>query len=721
MEEVIGRVKAVIFHNEENLYSVIKIKLNEETDNKYLTLTGNFPLPNENIDYIYKGEYIKHPRFGVQFSVSEYREVLPNSRESIIKYLSGPLFPKVGVRTATKLYNQFGDNLIETIKENNDILNGLVSEEQKKTIVERLGSNTYFDEAIKLFVTQGLSIKMLLKIQSVYKEKMIEIIKDNPYKLIEDIDGIGFKTADELALKLGVNMHDERRIKACLLYCCANICYEESDTYTDEEKIIKTFNKIISDVDKLSLKYFIDVLISEGKLYREDEKIFTMSQYLAEKENSRILSKFIKRIITSADDETILNVINDIEKKLDIVYDEDQKKAIINCLNSGLSIITGGPGTGKTTIVKAIINVYKQLIENSEIYVCAPTGRASKRLTEVTGVKATTIHSLLKWDLHSNVFSINENNPLQGHLLIVDEFSMVDNYLLHQLLRASENLAQIIFIGDEDQLPSVGPGNVLRDLIDSNLVNTIKLNKIYRQSEMSNIISLAHHIKNNETVIDDFNNDVTFYSVRDDKIKDIVLEYVKKANNNGYESEDIQVLAPMYQGINGIDNFNDMLQEYFNPYNEFKNELRVGRVVYRESDKILQLKNQNEDNVYNGDIGTLVEVEKGNGLSNSKLYIDYDDNIVEYTHKDFVNITHAYCISIHKSQGSEYPLIIMPVSFAYKRMLVKNLLYTGITRAKQKLVIIGDYNAFLYGINNTNYKIRKTTLKEKLLKFVNPM
>ena len=300
------------------------------------------------------------------------------------------------------------------------------------------------------------------------------------------------------------------------------------------------------------------MLISEGKLYREDEKIFTMSQYLAEKENSRILSKFIKRIITSADEETILNVINDIEKKLDIVYDEDQKKAIINCLNSGLSIITGGPGTGKTTIVKAIINVYKQLIENSEIYVCAPTGRASKRLTEVTGVKATTIHSLLKWDLHSNVFSINENNPLQGHLLIVDEFSMVDNYLLHQLLRASENLAQIIFIGDEDQLPSVGPGNVLRDLIDSNLVNTIKLNKIYRQSEMSNIISLAHHIKNNETVIDDFNNDVTFYSVRDDKIKDIVLEYVKKANNNGYESEDIQVLAPMYQGINGIDNFIDM-------------------------------------------------------------------------------------------------------------------------------------------------------------------
>lgn len=721
MEEVVGRVKAVIFHNEENLYSVIKIKINEETDNKYLTLTGNFPLPNENIDYIYKGEYIKHPRFGVQFVVSEYSEILPNSRDSIIKYLSGPLFPRVGVKTANKLYDAYGDNVIEMIQSDNSLLDGMVSEEQKSVIIKGLGSNTYFDEAIKLFVTQGLSIKMLLKIQSVYKEKMVEIIKENPYRLIEDIDGIGFRIADEFALKLGVDKHDEKRIKACLLYCAGNICYEESDTYTTEDKLVKGFKKIISDVDDLSIKYFIDMLIGEGKLYKEEEKIFTMAQYLAEKENARILSKFIKRIVTTMDNESILKIISDIEKKLEIDYDDTQKEAIINCLNSGISIITGGPGTGKTTIVKAIINVYKQMIENSEIFVCAPTGRASKRLTEVTGVKATTIHSLLKWDLHSNVFSVNENNPLEGHLLIVDEFSMVDNYLLHQLLRASENLAQIIFIGDEDQLPSVGPGNVLRDLIDSNLVNTIRLNKIYRQSEMSNIVQLAHHIKNSEQVIDDFNNDVTFYNISDYRIKDVVLEYVKKAMKLGYSSEDIQVLSPMYQGMNGIDNFNDMLQEFFNPYDEFKNELRVGSVVYRENDKILQLKNQNEDNVFNGDIGTLVEIDKGSSVSSSTLYVGYDDNMVEYTHKDFVNITHAYCISVHKSQGSEYPLIIMPVSFAYKRMLVKNLLYTGITRAKQKLVIVGDFNAFLYGISNTNYKIRKTTLKEKLVKFVNPL
>ena len=720
MEEVVGKLKVVLFHNEDNLYSVIKIKLNEETDNKYLTLTGNFPIPNETNDYRFKGEYFNHPRFGAQFVVSEYEEILPNSKDAIIKYLSSPLFPKVGVKTAEKIYDLLGEETLEKIKQFPDILDTIVNEEQKQTIIKGLGSDSYFDEAVRTFVTQGLSIKMLLKIQSVYKEKMIKIIKENPYNLVEDIDGIGFKTADDFALNLGFDPHDERRIKACMVYCTSNICFNESDTYTSEEAIFEEFDKIISDIDNVSKKYFLDMVIMEGKLFREEDRIFPMAQYIAEKENSRILSNFIKRIISDFREEEVLRVINKVEEKLGINYDDTQKEAIINCMNSGLSIITGGPGTGKTTIVNAIIQVYKELISNSDIYVCAPTGRASKRLTEITGVKACTIHSLLKWDLHSNTFSINESNPLNGHLLIVDEFSMVDNYLLHQLLRASENIAQIIFIGDEDQLPSVGPGNVLKDLIDSNLVNMIRLTKIYRQSEQSNIIKLAHHIKNNEDISEDFDNDVTFYSTKDYYVKKVLLEYVKKAENNGYSSEDIQVIAPMYQGMNGIDVLNEMLQVHFNPSDEMKKELRVGKVIYRENDKILQLKNQNEDNVYNGDIGTLLDVDFGGNVSSSKLMVGYDENIVEYSSKDFVNITHAYCISIHKSQGSEYPLIILPISFAYQRMLAKNLIYTAITRAKQKLVIVGDYNAFLYGISNTNYKVRKTTLKEKLIKFVNP-
>ena len=720
MEEIVGKLKVVVFHNEENLYSVIKIKLNDDSDNKYLTLTGNFPIPSENNDYKYKGEYVNHPKFGSQFVVSEYEEMLPNSKEGIIRYFSSPLFPKIGVKTAAKIYDLLGENCIEIIKNDSCVLDQIVNENQKETIINGLGSNSYFDEAVKSFVTQGLSIKMLLKIQSVYKEKMIEIIKRNPYKLVEDIDGIGFKTADDFALNLGFDKYDERRLKACLIYCASNICFNESDTFTTEERIFEEFDKIIPGVDIDSKKYFFNMVVEEEKIFKENSNVFPIEQYIAEKENARILSNFIKRIVNDYDDEKILSMIENVEKKLDIKYDEDQKKAIVNCMNCGISIITGGPGTGKTTIVNAIIQVYRELISNSDIYVCAPTGRASKRLTEITKIKASTIHSLLKWDLHSNTFSVNENNPLSGHLLIVDEFSMVDNYLLHQLLRASENIMQIIFIGDEDQLPSVGPGNVLRDLIDTNLINTIRLTKIYRQSEQSNIVKLAHDIKNNAPIDSDFVNDVTFYSTNDYNIKQIILEYVKKAQNNGYSEDDIQVIAPMYQGMNGIDVLNELLQKYFNPSDVLKKELRVGKTVYRENDKILQLKNQNEDDVYNGDIGTLLDVELKNNVTSSKLIVGYDDNIVEYTAKDFVNITHAYCISIHKSQGSEYPLIILPISFAYQRMLAKNLIYTAITRAKQKLIIIGDYNAFLYGISNTNYKIRKTTLKEKLIKCVNP-
>ncbi len=720
MEEVVGRLKVVLFHNDDNLYSVIKIKVNDETDSKYLTLTGNFPIPNDTTDYKYRGEYTTHPRYGAQFIVSEYEELLPNSEEAIIKYLSSPLFPKIGVKTATKIYNELGKNTIEIIKRNPEVLDYLVSDEQKNIIVSKLSEDSYFDEAVKEFVTQGLSLKMLLKIQSVYQEKMIQVIKENPYKLVEEIDGIGFKIADDFALNIGFEKSDERRIKACLVYCASTICFNESDTYTDEKTLFKEFDKIIPGIDEISKKYFLDMVISEGKIYREEDKIFPMAQYVAEKENARILSKFIKRIINDYGEDKILKVIDRIEEKIGITYDDVQKEAIINCMNSGLSIICGGPGTGKTTIVKAIIEVYKELFANSDIFVCAPTGRASKRLTEVVGIKATTIHSLLKWDLHSNTFSVNENNPLNGHLLIVDEFSMVDNYLMHQLLRASENLGQIIFIGDEDQLPSVGPGNVLKDLIDSDLINMIRLTKIYRQSEKSNIIKLAHHIKNNEDISLDFDDDVTFYSTNDYNIKRVLLEYIKKAENNGYSRDDIQVIAPMYQGLNGIEILNEQLQNYFNPSDDIKKELRVGKVIYREEDKILQLKNQNEDNVYNGDIGTLIDLDLGNNVSSSKLTVGYDDSIVEYSSKDFVNICHAYCISIHKSQGSEYPLIILPISFGYQRMLAKNLIYTAITRAKQKLIIIGDYNAFLYGISNTKYKVRKTTLKEKLIYYVNP-
>ncbi len=712
MDELIGKVKVVIFHNEDNLYSVVKVKLSDEI-NKYVTITGNFPLLDKNFVYKFHGEFVDHPRFGKQFQLEKYERILPSSKEGIIKYLSSPIFPKIGVKTATLIVDYLGEDTLRKIREDASVLDGLIKPNLIEIIKKGLNEDSYFDEAVKLFVTQGLSIKMLVKIQAVYGEHMISVIRANPYKLVEDIDGIGFKTADDFAKSIGIEANDERRIKAAIVYSINYICMQEGDTYTNLETVKKYVKKIIKDIDEETIEEFINMLVKENRIINEKGRLYSLIQYESEVNNAKYLAKFIKRNILKIEKDEILDVIHKIEKKEEIVYDEDQINAIIKCLNSGISIITGGPGTGKTTIVKALIKVYKELLGEGKIFLSAPTGRASKRLSELTGEDATTIHRMLKWDLDSNRFSINEKNPLDGDLLIVDEFSMVDNFLLYNLLNATQQFSQIILIGDDDQLPSVGPGNVLSDLINSNLVSVIRLNKIYRQKEKSNIILLSHYIKNNKDIFDTLKDDVIFYSCDNQNIKNVLLEYIKVAKENGYQDDDIQVIAPMYMGVNGIDNLNDYLQEYFNPSNEVKNEFKIGRRIFRENDRILQLKNQNDDDVYNGDIGVLKEIVDVD--DKVKLIVDFDGNMVTYSVKDLINITHAYCISIHKSQGSEYPLVIMPVSNEYRVMLAKNLIYTGVTRAKKKLIIIGNYSAFLYGINNTNYKIRNTRLKERLL------
>ena len=481
MEEVIGKLKVVIFHNKENLYSVIKVKPDDYEDKKYLTIVGNFNIPNNTSNYKFFGEYIVHPRFGSQFVATNYEELLPTSKEEVLKYLSSPLFKGIGIKTATK------------------VVDSLLNQTQKQSILSQIMQEDYFDEAVRTFMVNGLSMKMLLKIRSVYQDKMVDLVKENPYRMVDEVDGIGFKIADTLALKLGFDILDSNRIKAALLYSANMVTYETSSTYTSLDRIIAYFNKIIYDVDEISINYFIDILIKEGKLYKEGDKFYPYKQYEAEILNTKVLTKFIKRIINNIDETEILNYISKIEKSIGIEYDNDQKNSIINCLNSGISIITGGPGTGKTTIINALIKVYELLYPRNKIILAAPTGRASKRLSLVTGIKASTIHSHLKWDLHSNTFSINHDNPLDGDLLIIDEFSMVDNILLSKLLDASSNISQIVIVGDDDQLPSVGPGNILKDLIESDLINVIRLNKIYRQKDISNIIKLYRKSSSNRS------------------------------------------------------------------------------------------------------------------------------------------------------------------------------------------------------------------------------
>ena len=561
----------------------------------------------------------------------------------------------------------------------------------------------------------GISLKNLGLIQAFYKEKTLEVLQNNPYQLIEDIDGIGFKTADELALKTGGTLDNPHRIKAAIVYSIKQYGFNTGSTYCLIEEIIKTFKQLIYSIEENVFYEYLDELIDNGLIIKEDERYYYHEMYEAEVNISNYLKMRINHDDENIDVSRVDQLLQDFEKNQGITYAKKQKEALFYFLKSSVMILTGGPGTGKSTIVHALLKIYTSLYPEDRIGLVAPTGRAAKRLTELTGIEACTIHRLLKWDLHTNTFAINKTNPLDINVLIIDEFSMVDCLLLSKLFDAGRNIDKILFIGDYYQLPSVAPGNVLKDLIEAG-VKTIELDEIFRQAKDSGIIQLAHHIINNE--IDDIDlfsqyQDINFFPMLNYDVIKNVKTIVNKALEEGYDTSDIQVLAPMYHGVAGIDALNDALQDVFNPKDQCVDSYKIGRIEYRIGDKILQLKNRVDDNVFNGDIGILIDICRKDNFEylQDTLIVDFDGNIVEYTSQNFNTITLAYCMSIHKSQGNEFKIVIMPVLSDYYIMLRRNLLYTAITRAKQSLFILGDAKAFMHGLHNYQDNRRKTTLK----------
>ena len=561
----------------------------------------------------------------------------------------------------------------------------------------------------------GISLKNLGLIQAFYKEKTLEVLQNNPYQLIEDIDGIGFKTADELALKTGGTLDNPHRIKAAIVYSIKQYGFNTGSTYCLIEEIIKTFKQLIYSIEENVFYEYLDELIDNGLIIKEDERYYYHEMYEAEVNISNYLKMRINHDDENIDVSRVDQLLQDFEKNQGITYAKKQKEALFYFLKSSVMILTGGPGTGKSTIVHALLKIYTSLYPEDRIGLVAPTGRAAKRLTELTGIEACTIHRLLKWDLHTNTFAINKTNPLDINVLIIDEFSMVDCLLLSKLFDAGRNIDKILFIGDYYQLPSVAPGNVLKDLIEAG-VKTIELDEIFRQAKDSGIIQLAHHIINNE--IDDIDlfsqyQDINFFPMLNYDVIKNVKTIVNKALEEGYDTSDIQVLAPMYHGVAGIDALNDALQDVFNPKDQCVDSYKIGRIEYRIGDKILQLKNRVDANVFNGDIGILIDICRKDNFEylQDTLIVDFDGNIVEYTSQNFNTITLAYCMSIHKSQGNEFKIVIMPVLSDYYIMLRRNLLYTAITRAKQSLFILGDAKAFMHGLHNYQDNRRKTTLK----------
>ncbi|MEG0367672.1 MAG: ATP-dependent RecD-like DNA helicase, partial [Coprobacillus sp.] len=686
MLEYTGIIKQVRFYSEETKFIVCVI--DSEQEDKPILATGYMSYVNPQDKYHFQGEYTIHPKYGKQFQIQSYEIVLADDESEIIRYLSSPLFKGIGEKQAAAIVESLGKNALNLIKEDKHALDNVrgMNEKKRETIAEVLSSQDFDQEVLSFFMGHGISTKNLALIQAVYQERTLDILQNNPYQLIDDIDGIGFKTADDLALKIGVDPLDANRIKAAVHYSLKEACFQSGSTYHDHDTMFKYFHRFIPHISYEQFDDYLDELIDERKIIQEVERFYPFDLYESEVIISQTFHRWLKTSLYEYDHQEIEESLNEMEKALSITYDDLQREAIELFLKHSAMIITGGPGTGKTTIVEAIMKLYTSLNPDQRIALVAPTGRASKRLSEVTGLEACTIHRLLKWDLHTNTFGINVNNPLEVDLLVIDEFSMVDTLLFSHLLSASRKVTKILLIGDDQQLPSVAPGHVLKDLLESQMVPTVQLNHIYRQAQESGIIQLAHSIRNNQYDENLFfqYHDIHFQSCFPYEVVNNVKILVSKAIHEGYDASDIQVLAPMYNGVAGIDALNDCLQDLLNPHDEFKNELRVGRKLFREGDKILQLKNRVDDNVFNGDIGILEEIcfKDNFEFLTDTLIVNFDGTYVEYTATDFYTITHAYCMSIHKSQGNEFKIVIMPVLKDYYIMLKKNLIYTGLTRAK---------------------------------------
>jgi len=695
-----------------------------------LTFTGYFPELKEDENYMFYGEIVDHPKYGLQYQVSESKLIMPDTKEGLISFLSSDLFKGIGEKMATTIVSTLGNDCLNRILTEPSCLNLVpkLTEKKANELLETLKKYSNSHQTIVYLTDLGFSMKDAMTIYNFYKDKTIPKVEINPYKIMDDLEEITFLKIDKIHKSLNIDDLDKTRIKACIYYSMKELLFTNGDTYLYIEEIKKKVENYLSTNFEIEeFLNFIDELILEDKIVLEHDKVYTKIIYEAEEYIAKKMYKLVDFGETKIDNIDLK--IEQLQKEENITYNEKQIEAIKSALENNVVIITGGPGTGKTTIINAIVKLYSKIYGKTEkdliddLALLAPTGRASKRMMESTNLPASTIHRFLKWDKEENAFLIDENHKDYSKLIIVDEVSMLDTELMCALLKGLTNNIKLVLVGDINQLPSVGPGNILKDLIESDLIKTIYLDLLYRQSEESYIPILAEEIKNN-----DLNE--SFITKKDDFLflecsKEQIVPSIKKLCNQlvekGYNEKRAIVLAPMYAGMNGIDNLNKELQNIFNPSSIEKEEIIVGEVTYREQDKILQLVNMPDENVFNGDIGFIESIIKADKSLSKKdeIYVNFDGNLVKYLPKDLVKIKHGFIVSIHKSQGSEFELVLMPICMNYYRMLYRKLLYTGVTRAKQKLIIVGEKKAFEYAVANTNEIQRKTSLKEKIEKMYN--
>ena len=746
MDKIRGYVEHIVYRNSDNGYTVLSLIASDEE----ITCVGNFRTIDQGETIEATGNYVAHPVYGEQFKIDEYSIVEPDDVVSIERYLGSGAIKGIGEALAKRIVKLFGSDTFRIIEEEPERLAEVkgISERKAKEIAIQVYEKRDAREAMSFLQKYGISNTLAIRIYEAYGMNLYGVMKENPYKLAEDIDGIGFKIADGIAARIGIHTDSDYRIRSGLLYTLMQ-AGTDGNCYLPENILLQKAGELLElepslmepQLQNLAMdKKVVIKLPAEGET---EKKVYGMPYYYAELNCARMLHDLNISVKNDeyrySDDSKILQKIEKIEKELDIELDDLQKKAVLESVKNGIMILTGGPGTGKTTTINMIIRYF--LSEEMDIFLAAPTGRAAKRMTETTGYEARTIHRLLELNgavsenARSARFEKNEENPLEADVVIIDEMSMVDIFLFQSLLKAVAVGTRLIMVGDVNQLPSVGAGQILHDLLESERFPVVSLEKIFRQAKESDIVINAHRIKDGEEIVLDNKSRDFFFLERNDTnviykhmiqlILDKLPPYV------GAQPYDIQVLTPMRKGKLGVETLNSILQKYLNPPSDSKHEYINGDTLFREKDKVMQIKNNYQLEwevissygipidkglgIFNGDIGIIMEINE----YTRSVVVEYDEHRrVTYQFAQLDEIELAYAITIHKSQGSEYPAVIMPLLSGPRMLFNRNLLYTGVTRAKNCVTILGSSATLCEMINNNYQNRRYTGLTERIKELI---
>ena len=732
-ETVTGYIDHVIFRNEDNGYTVMVLKGMEEE--RELTCVGTFPAITQGAAIEASGNYTTHPVYGKQFQIASYVEKMPEDALAMERYLGSGAIKGIGAALAARIVRRFGDDTMRIVEEEPERLAEIkgISEKKAMEIAEQMTEKADMRRAMIFLQKYGISLNLGAKIYQKYGQTVYGVLQENPYRLAEDISGVGFRIADEIASRIGIHTDSDYRIRSGMLYTLLQAS-GEGHIYLPKEELFSRASGLLGVDSSYMEKHLMDMVVDRKLILKETEDgavVYPTRYYYLELNSARMLCEL--NILCPEDEEMMEKRINRIEKETGTRLDEMQKQAVAAAASHGLFILTGGPGTGKTTTINAIIRYFEE--EGAELRLAAPTGRAAKRMTEATGYEAQTIHRLLELNgmpeeeqegraVH---FDRNSENPLEADVIIIDEMSMVDIALMHSLLLAVTAGTRLILVGDENQLPSVGPGNVLRDIIRSGCFPVVELKKIFRQASESDIVVNAHKINRGEQVtINNKSRDFFFLKRYDaDIIIRVVIALIQEKLPRYVDAKpyEIQVLTPMRKGLLGVERLNQILQRYLNPPDEKKKEKEIGQRLFREGDKVMQVKNNYQleweilgrykipvdkgVGVFNGDTGIMTEI---NEFAETATVEFEDGRQAEYSFKQLEELELAYAVTIHKSQGSEYPAVILPILSGPRMLMNRNLLYTAVTRARKCVTVVGSETTFAEMIRNEKQQQRYSSL-----------